>query len=70
LIFKSYSELVNHESYGIKADCWAFGCILYAMATGNPPFEVSYRSSLFLSSLGRICQRNIIECQERRIPNA
>jgi len=35
--------LVNQKPYGMKADCWAFGCILYAMATGNPPFEVLLR---------------------------
>jgi len=35
-----FREIINHEAYGIKADCWAFGCILYAMATGAPPFEV------------------------------
>ena len=32
-------EIVNKHSYNQKADCWAFGCILYALATGNPPFE-------------------------------
>jgi serine/threonine protein kinase len=33
-------EMINKEPYGLKADCWAYGCILYAMAVGNPPFEV------------------------------
>jgi len=32
-------EIVKNEPYGIKADTWSYGCILYAMATGNPPFE-------------------------------
>ena len=32
-------EMVNKTSYNEKSDCWAFGCILYAMATGSPPFE-------------------------------
>jgi serine/threonine protein kinase len=31
--------MINKESYGVKADCWAFGCILYTLATGSPPFE-------------------------------
>ena len=31
---------MNQEPYAFKADCWAFGCILYAMLTGSPPFEV------------------------------
>ena len=35
------SEIVGEKSYGFKADSWSFGCILYAMFTGFPPFEVS-----------------------------
>ena len=23
----------------MKTDCWSFGCILYALITGKPPFE-------------------------------
>jgi polo-like kinase 1 len=23
----------------MKTDCWSFGCILYALVTGKPPFE-------------------------------
>lgn len=23
----------------MKTDCWAYGCMLYALAVGNPPFE-------------------------------
>lgn len=34
-------EIINKTSYGFKSDCWAFGCIIYAMATGKTPFEVN-----------------------------
>ena len=32
-------EIINKTPYNHKSDCWALGCILYAFATGNPPFE-------------------------------
>lgn len=33
--------MINKEPYGTKIDCWAFGCILYGMVVGHPPFESS-----------------------------
>ena len=26
-------------AYGIKADCWALGCIMYSLVAGGPPFD-------------------------------
>jgi serine/threonine protein kinase len=40
-ILVNFSEVANRQPYGIKADCWAYGCILYAMIFGRPPFEVN-----------------------------
>ncbi|KAM7123346.1 LOW QUALITY PROTEIN: serine/threonine-protein kinase Nek10 [Ciconia maguari] len=37
-ILYSCPEVVKSEPYGEKADVWAAGCILYQMATLNPPF--------------------------------
>ncbi|NWH60265.1 NEK10 kinase, partial [Geococcyx californianus] len=37
-ILYSCPEVVKSEPYGDKADVWAAGCILYQMATLNPPF--------------------------------
>uniref|UniRef100_A0A8D0HCM8 NIMA related kinase 10 n=1 Tax=Sphenodon punctatus TaxID=8508 RepID=A0A8D0HCM8_SPHPU len=39
-------EVVKSEPYGEKADVWAAGCILYQMATLNPPFYSSNMLSL------------------------
>lgn len=34
-------EVVQSQPYGEKADVWASGCILYQMATLEPPFYSS-----------------------------
>jgi len=31
-------EVISRESYGREADWWSFGCILYEMLLGYPPF--------------------------------
>lgn len=32
-------EMVKKQAYGIKADIWAFGCIVFALISGGPPFD-------------------------------
>ncbi|KAM4581541.1 serine/threonine-protein kinase Nek10 isoform 1-T1 [Odontesthes bonariensis] len=45
-ILYSCPEMVKNEPYGEKADIWALGCILYQMATLQPPFYSSNMLSL------------------------
>uniref|UniRef100_A0AAQ6IV99 Protein kinase domain-containing protein n=1 Tax=Anabas testudineus TaxID=64144 RepID=A0AAQ6IV99_ANATE len=45
-ILYSCPEVVKNEPYGEKADIWALGCILYQMATLQPPFYSSNMLSL------------------------
>uniref|UniRef100_A0A8C5Q375 Serine/threonine-protein kinase Nek10 n=1 Tax=Leptobrachium leishanense TaxID=445787 RepID=A0A8C5Q375_9ANUR len=45
-ILYSCPEVVKSEPYGEKADVWATGCILYQMATLNPPFYSTNMLSL------------------------
>ncbi|KAM8825750.1 serine/threonine-protein kinase Nek10 [Synchiropus picturatus] len=40
-ILYSCPEVVKNEPYGEKADVWALGCVLYQMATLQPPFHSS-----------------------------
>eukprot|EP01017_Pseudomicrothorax_dubius_P025565 TRINITY_DN2774_c0_g1_i12.p1 TRINITY_DN2774_c0_g1~~TRINITY_DN2774_c0_g1_i12.p1 ORF type:complete len:549 (+),score=73.44 TRINITY_DN2774_c0_g1_i12:1025-2671(+) len=32
-------EVLDKKGYSLKSDCWAFGCILYSLIQGQPPFE-------------------------------
>ncbi|XP_042371790.1 serine/threonine-protein kinase Nek10-like, partial [Plectropomus leopardus] len=45
-ILYSCPEVVKNEPYGEKADVWALGCILYQMASLQPPFYSSNMLSL------------------------
>ncbi|XP_074051769.1 serine/threonine-protein kinase Nek10 isoform X5 [Macrotis lagotis] len=45
-ILYSCPEVLKSEPYGEKADIWAAGCILYQMATLNPPFYSTNMLSL------------------------
>ncbi|XP_056656346.1 serine/threonine-protein kinase Nek10 isoform X7 [Monodelphis domestica] len=45
-IIYSCPEVLKSEPYGEKADIWAAGCILYQMATLNPPFYSTNMLSL------------------------
>ncbi len=32
-------ELVQHQKYGLKADIWSLGCLMYSLAQLQPPFK-------------------------------
>uniref|UniRef100_A0A7M4E884 Serine/threonine-protein kinase Nek10 n=1 Tax=Crocodylus porosus TaxID=8502 RepID=A0A7M4E884_CROPO len=51
-ILYSCPEVVKSEPYGEKADVWAAGCILYQMATLNPPFYSTNMLSLATKIVG------------------
>jgi serine/threonine protein kinase len=38
-------EMVRGRAYGVKADVWGIGCILYECVAGHPPFTVRGRAS-------------------------
>jgi serum/glucocorticoid-regulated kinase 2 len=35
------------RSYGIETDWWSFGCVIYEMLTGHPPFYSDNRLKMF-----------------------
>ncbi|XP_031614412.1 serine/threonine-protein kinase Nek10 isoform X1 [Oreochromis aureus] len=59
-ILYSCPEIVKNEPYGEKADIWALGCILYQMATLQPPFY----SSNMLSLASKIVEADYEEIEE------
>lgn len=58
-ILYSCPEVVQSQPYGEKADVWASGCILYQMATLQPPF---YSSNMLALAT------KIVEAQYEPIP--
>lgn len=39
-------ELINEQPYNFKSDIWAFGCLMYELATFRPPFVASNQIAL------------------------
>ncbi|KRX05726.1 Protein kinase-like domain [Pseudocohnilembus persalinus] len=40
-------EVIKGESYGPEIDVWTFGCCIYEMLNGTPPFRNSNRKELY-----------------------
>jgi NIMA (never in mitosis gene a)-related kinase len=39
-------EMVEEKPYNEKSDVWAFGCLMYEMATKHPPFMAKNQVTL------------------------
>lgn len=43
--------LIKGHSIDSSLDVWAFGCILYNMVKGSPPFDVDFNFLTFFSRM-------------------
>ncbi|XP_062322189.1 serine/threonine-protein kinase Nek10 [Osmerus eperlanus] len=68
-ILYSCPEIVKSEPYGEKADVWALGCILYQMATLNPPFYSSNMLSLATKIVEADYEPVVEEAFSERVPD-
>lgn len=46
-------EIVNKQSYGKACDWWSFGCVIYEMLTGLPPFYDKNKNDVFFKITSR-----------------
>lgn len=48
-------EMVNKTGHGMETDMWSFGCFIYELLTGSPPFQCKDMNRLFqLIQQGRV----------------
>ncbi|CAG9335242.1 unnamed protein product [Blepharisma stoltei] len=61
-------ELVQHQPYDFKVDVWAIGCVLYNLATLEPPFQAENLISL-ANKIVKTRQKPLPGCYSARLNN-
>ena len=46
-------EILRGKGYGSACDWWGFGCLIYEMLTGSPPFFCDNKDELFTAIMKR-----------------